>query len=238
MRVRLPSRRPIWPLGPNGSGHKPFTLAKSGSSPAGALEASRKAALRRYHFDYSKWHDGLSPSASNFKIKYAFLVEFGRHAVLRGQFAFASTGSSPVGRTKYMPYVQAGEEAILKTVGRKRLVGSNPTIPTIVLFLWGPISVGRANAVCVMSQVRILRTSPNCRLTQRLECVTYNRVTKVRLFRRQPNADLAQLVVQLTCNQQVTGSIPVVGTSLDFQGSISVTRIQAMGKISRVAEER
>lgn len=68
-----------------------------------------------------------------------------------------------------------------------------------------------------MSQVRILRTSPNCRLTQRLECVTYNRVTKVRLFRRQPNADLAQLVVQLTCNQQVTGSIPVVGTSLDFQ---------------------
>lgn len=89
-----------------------------------------------------------------------------------------------------------------------------------------------------MSQVRILRTSPNCRLTQRLEYVTYNRVTKVRLFRRQPNADLAQLVVQLTCNQQVTGSIPVVGTSLDFQGSISVTRIQAMGKISRVAEER
>ena len=89
-----------------------------------------------------------------------------------------------------------------------------------------------------MSQVRILRTSPNCRLTQRLECVTYNRVTKVRLFRRQPNADLAQLVVQLACNQQVTGSIPVVGTSLDFQGSISVTRIQAMGKISRVAEER
>ena len=53
-------------------------------------------------------------------------MEFGRHAVLRGQFAFASTGSSPVGRTKYMPYVQAGEEAVLKTVGRKRLAGSNP----------------------------------------------------------------------------------------------------------------
>ena len=51
-------------------------------------------------------------------------------------------------------------------------------------------------------------------------------------------ADLAQLVVQLTCNQQVTGSIPVVGTSLDFQGSISVIRIQAMGKISRVVKVR
>lgn len=92
--------------------------------------------------------------------------------------------------------------------------------------------------VCVMSQVQILRTSPNCRLAQRLEYATDNRGTKVQLFRRQPNADLAQLVVQLTCNQQVTGSIPVVGTSLDFQGSISVIRIQAMGKISRVAEER
>lgn len=63
--------------------------------------------------------------------------------------------------------------------------------------------------------VRIsLRAPLYCRLTQRLECATYNRVTKVRLFRRQPNADLAQLVVQLTCNQQVTGSIPVVGTIL------------------------
>lgn len=143
MRVRLPSRRPIWLLGPNGSGHELFTLAKPGSSPTGALEASRKAALRRYHFDYSKRHDGLSPSASNFKIKYAFLVEFGRHAVLRGQFAFASTGSSPVGRTKYMPYVQAGEEAVLKTVGRKRLAGSNPALPTIYYIL-GRSQAGKA----------------------------------------------------------------------------------------------
>lgn len=63
-----------------------------------------------------------------------------------------------------------------------------------------------------------------------------NRVTKVRLFRRQPNADLAQLVVQLTCNQQVAGSIPAVGTSLDFQGFVSVIHIQATSKRYRVAE--
>lgn len=87
-----------------------------------------------------------------------------------------------------------------------------------------------------MSQVQILRTSPNCRLAQRLEYATDNRGTKVRLFRRQPNADLAQLVVQLTCNQQVAGSIPAVGTSLDFQGFVSVIHIQATSKRYRVAE--
>ena len=70
-------------------------------------------------------------------------MEFGRHAVLRGQFAFASTGSSPVGRTKYMPYVQAGEKAILKTVGRKRLAGSNPALPTIYYIL-GRSQAGKA----------------------------------------------------------------------------------------------
>lgn len=70
-------------------------------------------------------------------------MEFGRHAVLRGQFAFASTGSSPVGRTKYMPYVQAGEEAVLKTVGRKRLAGSNPALPTIYYIL-GRSQAGKA----------------------------------------------------------------------------------------------
>ena len=89
-----------------------------------------------------------------------------------------------------------------------------------------------------MSQVQILRTSPNCRLAQRLEYATDNRGTKVQLFRRQPNADLAQLVVQLTCNQQVTGSIPVVGTSLDFQGFASVIHIQAASKNNRVVEVR
>ena len=52
------------------------------------------------------------------------------------------------------------------------------------------------------------------------------------------HADLAQLVVQLTCNQQVTGSIPVVGTSLDFQGFASVIHIQAASKNNRVVEVR
>lgn len=62
--------------------------------------------------------------------------------------------------------------------------------------------------------------------------------SKVQILLSRPSADLAQLVVQLTCNQKVAGSIPAVGTSLDFQGSISVIRIQAMGKISRVAKQR
>lgn len=61
-------------------------------------------------------------------------MEFGRHAVLRGQFAFASTGSSPVGRTKYMPYVQAGEEAVLKTVGRKRLAVQILLCPPYIIY--------------------------------------------------------------------------------------------------------
>ena len=65
--------------------------------------------------------------------------------------------------------------------------GSNPVQVTI----WRFSSVGRASALQAEGQ--------------RFESVNLHHL----------NADLAQLVEQLTCNQQVVGSIPIVGTTCD-----------------------
>ena len=64
-------------------------------------------------------------------------------------------------------------------------------------------------------------------------CLT-SRGSQVRVLYRPPCAGIAQLVEQLTCNQQVVGSSPISGTTLYLEGQRSGQTRQTVNLFLRV----